>query len=251
MEVLIMTTELFMTLKHHGPNPATLGSEATQLRIYIENARNMVYGDEDLDSDLEPDLSPGDSIHAIAAEVRFYINRLMDLSPSLERTSVSSNNTSKMSAAVGISFQVSEPAHSYVLNIRDKFPNADRNLVERLGEANWQRHERIRSTDTGTADKILVDAKTVFNPVSMFHDSGLGSSVPAQSSYETSIASHSSFKTGISEGQAGNHRVPTTPKEVFSGKPFVCEICGHLLKKIRSRVDWKYGLVLFKVACRS
>jgi hypothetical protein len=42
-------------------------------------------------------------------------------------------------------FEVSGPAKAYVSNILDKFPSADIRLIERLGEANWQRHVIIRN----------------------------------------------------------------------------------------------------------
>ena len=47
-----------------------------------------------------------------------------------------------------VAFRVSDPAQSYVQLVREKYKNAEHRLVERLGEANWQRHIRVRTEDT-------------------------------------------------------------------------------------------------------
>jgi hypothetical protein len=76
-------------------------------------------------------------------------------------------------------------------------------------------------------------AQSVFKPTSLFHDSGLGSSIPA------SIASHRSFASSLASNAKGSLRVPDAPAEVALGKPFKCDFCGHRLLNTRTRVDWK------------
>lgn len=39
---------------------------------------------------------------------------------------------------------VAEPARSFVLIIKDHYPSIENDLVKRLGEANWERRERLR-----------------------------------------------------------------------------------------------------------
>jgi hypothetical protein len=214
----------------------------------IDNAKTITHESEDDDSDLDSE-AEGESANernvmdAIAADLRFYNHRLMDLMPSIERTAVQPAQLQGPNDHSALSpFQMSEPAHAYVIKVADKFPDAESKLVERLGEANWQRHVRIRQSSGGTAEIVPAEVpKSVFVPVSMFHDSGLGSSMPAQSAYAATAASHSSFKTTMTESQSGSYRVPPTPKEVYAGESFTCEICGHFLSKIRNRIDWKYG----------
>lgn len=143
-----------------------------------------------------------------------------------------------------VDFQVSGPAQTYVLNIHDRFANADSRLVQRLGECNWQRHVALRSNleeskQMMPQDLVQETPKSVFVPVSLFHDSGLGSSLPAQSSFAATIASHSSFVSSFADGDVGGLRVPPTPLAVSRGIPFTCEICGHILSRIKNRVDWK------------
>jgi hypothetical protein len=173
----------------------------------------------------------------------------MDLLPSIERTALQLRDIPEpkdaSSATHLVQFHVSEPAYAYVLQIRDKFPNADGKLIERLAEANWQRRVRIREDPREIVESTVTDtAKSVFVPVSMFYDSGLGSSIPTQSAYAPTTASHSSFRTSATEIQAGSYKVPPTPQEVAAGEPFTCEICRHMLRNVKNRIDWKYDKLL-------
>jgi hypothetical protein len=134
-------------------------------------------------------------------------------------------------------FEVSGSAMIYVRNILDKFPNADVKLAQRLGEANWQRHVKIRSgNQISKVELEVAGAKSVFHGSSVFHDSGLGSSMPSASSYAPSA---SSFVSKVGDDDSEYFRVPRTPTEVFEGKPFKCFICGRFLVQIKNRVDWK------------
>lgn len=227
-----------------------LEAKAVELRSLVHNARTIIDEYEDDESDLDSEMGARSSnenaiLDEIASDIKFYNLRLMDLLPSIERTALEpkdapkSKNDSKSIAL--IPFQVSKPAYAYVLQVSDKFPEADKKLVERLGEANWQRRVRIREHPTELVEAAVSETtKSIFMPVSMFHDSGLGSSFPAVSAYAPTAVSHSSFRTSATESQVGSYRVPPTPKEVFDGKPFTCEICCRVLKKIKNHVDWKY-----------
>lgn len=149
----------------------------------------------------------------------------------------------------------------YVLQIHDKFKSIGDILANRLGEANWQRYLHLQAlakqirAQTSAHAHIEVDeedqeeeegeeneielARSSFFPLSEFHDSGLGSSIPARSKYAASAVSHSSFLSTQSAASRGVARVPPTPAEVRDGKPFMCSICGILLENIKARVDWK------------
>jgi hypothetical protein len=140
-------------------------------------------------------------------------------------------------------FEVSGSAMIYVRNILDKFPNADFKLAQRLGEANWQRHVKIRSgNQISKVELEVAGAKSVFHDSSIvcdssvFHDSGLGSSIPSATCYTPSA---SSFVSRVGDDDSEYFRAPRTPTEVFEGKPFKCFICGRLIARIKNRVDWK------------
>lgn len=198
-----------------------------------------------------------DSFSDAISSLKVYVDCLMDLLPSMENTlSLIGEKDFSNKTASRLAFQVSGPARSYVLRVYDKFEKANTRLVERLGEANWQRHVSLRMNHRPnmhalpealeelideTVEEVVEEApKSVFVPVSLFQDSRLGSTLPAYSSYTATVASHSSFVSSLEDGENGELRVPPTPKEVFDEMPFDCTICGHTLNKIKSRIDWKY-----------
>jgi ankyrin repeat protein len=169
----------------------------------------------------------------------------MDLLPSMEDTLIFADQANdKDQAPSPLEFHVSGPSRTYILNIYDHFSNANFRLVERLGEANWQRHIALRNGLTKQAESVTTAIeeapKSVFNPVSLFRDSGLGSSLPAQTSYAPTFVSHTSFVSSQADEDGGGLKVPPTPKAVSKGIPFSCEICGQTLSQIKNRIDWKY-----------
>jgi hypothetical protein len=179
-------------------------------------------------------------------DIEFYTECLMDLLPSMEQTYKNARDPGlRLEERSGkILFHVTEAARPYVLQVHDKFRNANTFLVKRLGEANWQRFMRVRRCmASGIQEDDVKDlrtgARSVFFPASKFHDSGLGISLPAESSFAPTVASHSSFVSSLAEEKASCARVPPTPNEVAEGLPFECFICKQTLTKIRNRVDWK------------
>lgn len=176
------------------------------------------------------------------------VSCLMDLLPTMENTRrCTSNHPDVGEYSLPSNFRVSEPAKPYCLSVLDKFPGIDVRLGERLGEANWQRHvelrkaidQRYQGANDHEFDKTAETISEVI-PVSKFHDSGLGISLPAHSRYANTVASHSSFQSSVGGEKIGTSRVPPTPKEVFDGLPFTCNICWRILTEIKNRVDWKY-----------
>jgi hypothetical protein len=169
----------------------------------------------------------------------------MDLLPSMEDTLIFADQVNdKDQASSPLEFHVSGPSRTYILNVYDRFSNANPRLVERLGEANWQRHIALRNRLTKQAEGVTTAIeeapKSIFNPVSLFRDSGLGSSLPAQTSYAPTFVSHTSFVSSQAGEDGGGLKVPPTPKAVSKGIPFSCEICGQTLSRIKNRIDWKY-----------
>jgi hypothetical protein len=208
-------------------------------------------GSESEESEIECEATSFNDDDDILGALDTYTMSLMDLRPVLEQ---SLRDISKPSArGAGVlppEFRVTESARPYVLQVHDKFREAKSALVERLGEANWQRYMRIKAMMAATANKehpegvapenvIPEVPKSTFRPVSLFHDSGLGISLPSKSQYSTSNASHTSFLTTETDTAKGRLRVPSTPMEVSEGVAFTCSICTQKLSRIRNRVDWK------------
>ena len=177
------------------------------------------------------------SADCVISDLESYTTCLMDLLPTLESTLQQHEvSTGKENVRIGAQhFHVSEAAQHFVFQIRDKFPAADTTLLERLGEANWQRFMRIRRSQTIEDEPI----QNVFKPVSEFQDSGLGSSLPTKSAYASSHVSHTSFLSSQSTASQGRLRVPPTPPEVALGESFECFLCKQRQGKIKNRIDWK------------
>lgn len=227
---------------------------ATEVSVLLEKAKLVTESDYESDaiSDYESvHLPDGNETLRIITSLKAGVDCLMDLLCSMENTLNYAYQTNlNDEATVTVEFQVSGPARTYIINVFDRFAKADSRLVERLGEANWQRHIALRAgltqqtksanvPSTATVDGDQEIPKSVFVPVSMFHDSGIGTSIRANSSYAATVASHSSFVSSLAENDCGSLRVPPTPKEVAQGIPFTCDICGHVLSRITNRVDWK------------
>lgn len=177
---------------------------------------------------------------------------LKDLSQTMEHGSSHKGPLASLkSKAPQPIFRVSNCAYSYMLNVRDRFKEADIALVERLGEANWQRHVAIRlrmnmestSHEISSNKPLLETQKSTFVPTRLFPDSELESSLGTISGYASSTVSRSSFLTVATKSSKDRLRVPPTPHEVEKGIPFTCHICKHVLNNIKNRIDWKYVLI--------
>ena len=178
----------------------------------------------------------------IAGELQFHISCLVDLGFTLEK-SLLCTETSRVrsSETTPLPFHISDAASVYISIIRDKFKDAEAQLIERLGEANWQRHVNVRMRMANVIgdfkeEYIREDPCSTFRPYSAFKDSGIGPSAPTQSQ---NAPSHRSFVSSVSEKEGGRLRVPREPVEVGAGRPFQCYLCGELLSSIRNRGDWK------------
>lgn len=180
------------------------------------------------------------SIHAI----RDTVLMLMQLMPTLEATYKHKFSRRWRRNALEVT-SVSPEALQYVSHVRDKFPNAHPEVINRLGEANWQRHERLRtvsSMDEATTvheepTVLPVTAKSVFRPQSLFYDSALGSSIRTASARAESVASHRSFASSADGAARNVLRVPQMPITNW-GEPFNCPFCLASIS-CSSRIAWK------------
>lgn len=187
----------------------------------------------------QDDTSEDDDTGNIFEELGLYTRWLTQLGPTLEQNLIHAENARfPASCPTGVPFSASGPAAIYISLVREKYRLAQNQLVERLGEANWQRHVGVRNGMDASVDvhEDLAIAKSVFRPYSAFHDSGIGTSIPAQTQY---ALSHTSFQSSIAEGERSSLRAPATPAEVHENKPFQCFLCKSILSNIKTRVDWK------------
>ena len=186
------------------------------------NFKGETFDDEDYEDDMAD----------IPDDIGFRTQCLLELTPTIQGC-IDHAESSRFPAIPAEEFTVSGPAYYYVQIVQDKFKDAPTQLVQRLGEANWQRHNRLRQLASGHEE--FNDATTK----SLFHDSGIGTTETGGTCYATSVKSHSSFISSNTTGERTGLRVPSAPVEVKNGQPFSCSLCGHMQYKIKNRVDWK------------
>ena len=220
-----------------------------ELESFIERARFIssdVDGQEDLDvlhvetRSLDSNDHSDDDMATFCEDAAFTIHCLTELGPSLQQNLASAKNPAPpvSQSAFGL-LCPSGPAGFYVSLVRDKFKRAPKGLVERLGKANWQRHVRVRNIMKDLENnpaKGQNTARSVFQPDTTFHDSGIGISVPARTQY---APSRTSFQTSHPEGGPNSLRVPPAPIEAADGKSFQCYLCGDTLSTFKTRTQWK------------
>jgi hypothetical protein len=145
-------------------------------------------------------------------------------------------------------FFFSGPQLYYCKKMRDRFPHATVQFVEAVGAANWQRFQRIKEMreEVQTADEVGdEDQGPIYSSESIFHDSGLGSSLGSESKQSgmpatqvrnvaRSVTSIRSFM-GYEEGAI---KLPPMPAENSVGER-ICIVCQRVLKDISNESQWK------------
>jgi len=154
--------------------------------------------------------------------LRTKVDTLITLAPSLASPTEETYNEEQLRAIEKV--EKSFPGQAYAGSIAEKFPLAPPDIVARLGTLNWDRYNHIlrlqresmkQELQVGTLDK----AKTIF------HDSGLGTSVPAKSEVEADAGPVYEPSIVSSTAEASHKRVPPLSAQARSGEPFTCEIC--------------------------
>lgn len=242
--------------------PAHADRPSQELKCLVEKTKTITSNrvekdgeggsDGKYDTD-EENVSDDEETSDIIQELRCHIRYLVELGPTLQQNLLYARKARTESAYPPVvPFHLSDPAKIYVSLVREKYRTAEDQLIDRLGESNWQRHRNVREMMKNIKrhpeeeDECLEEGNpsvrnqevlySAFRPYSTFHDSGIGTSVPAHTEY---AASHTSFQSSNVEDAQGSIRVPPTPEEVSVGKPFQCPFCCGTLLNIKNRVDWK------------
>lgn len=146
-------------------------------------------------------------------------------------------------------FSVVGPELAYCRMMRDRFPQAKIQFIEKIGPQNWQRTNRIKQLRTQTVDEDDEDksehlAPLVTSTESVFHDSGLGSSIGSDAKDEGAFITLQVAKSVASVDSHMSHdedteHLPPMPQEILEGKPFHCFICEHIIKGVSNRPQWE------------
>jgi len=213
----------------------------TRIATLIEKSKSVINDGSESDSDdVEYDY-PNDNIRYIAEDIKTYTQCLIDLNNSIECPATDPEYDDCHIPAIPA--LEGKDAHDYYASlISANFPRASLDLVNILGKANRERYQRIldeRKANTNATAQELPQvgrangmAPSAFAE-SMFHDSGLSSSVLAGAAYAPRIKSHMSSFMGSNES-----RIPPLPKEAKEGWPFLCHACGNYVCA-KTNQKWK------------
>ena len=176
---------------------------------------------------------------------------LMEICISLEFVHRHANRPMKPPSTTAPIFHVSEAAQHCVRKVYDSFPRGDVGLIERLGEANWQRYRKVQKlqmfecvykppSDKKPSEQTL--PKPVLRAASTFRDLTVGAPLEATSNITPFLTSNDLYASdplfaSNAAGSPGNPKVPRNPSEISQGKTFECNICHALLSDMKNRID--------------
>ncbi|KAF2865319.1 hypothetical protein BDV95DRAFT_507335 [Massariosphaeria phaeospora] len=221
--------------------------ETNDLEVLREQARCILAGldentsDSGSESEMSEDESGRSNSTEIVEEMKTYTQLLVDLSSALECPATDAGPREEPST---LRLEKRAAFDYYADLILSKYPKASSALVECLGKANWDRYQRMqmeRYTNlrlhTEKAEEQTESLATKSRLAgSDFVDSGLGTSLPAQSAYAETVISFMSSMSGGKQIQ-----VPPLPSEARDGKPFECCACGTQVRAVTNR-EWRKHL---------
>ena len=131
----------------------------------------------------------------VVDDLATYIDCLMDLTPALENPASDYHNQPRQTRPIE-SFDVSTAlAANYCRKIRDRFTNLDIKLVERLGEANALRKQRLQQRPEASQglEKAYIDIDVDPESEPIFSDAGRETTTTTGSTFPTTQPSESIF----------------------------------------------------------
>ncbi|EUC45203.1 hypothetical protein COCMIDRAFT_47993, partial [Bipolaris oryzae ATCC 44560] len=203
--------------------------QSTRILTYLDQTANMV--EQQYHSTHEPE----QDAEALCQTLRTKIDTLIMLAPSLESTAEESFDDEEPRAIQYLEKHF--PEQAYINSVSEKFPLAASAIVAQLGKLNWDRYNHVLHLQRETMQQelqmaVMEKARTLFN------DSGLGVSLPAQSKAASSSGSVYAPSIASTRAEASHKRVPPLPAQARSGEPFTCEICNKQVKFQRTKA-WK------------
>lgn len=210
----------------------------------------------------DSEYSEGDFAEGVD-DISTFTDCLMDLAPALENPALDIEFKEESNSTME-TFQVSSTmAANYCRKIRDRFPNLDIKMVQKLGEANQVRSQRIQEAliqsesaamkggevpqdvseplFSRSGGKHTETTKSTFVSGSIFSTDRNATGGVSKEDYDdvASQTTFATFSTVFSKAAQGIPRVPPLPESARAGRPFRCVACGRLLRNIRNRRVWK------------
>jgi hypothetical protein len=212
--------------------------------------------------------SASNEIEEIIEDLKRYNDCFLDLAPTLENPAKESDpdeNACNLSEET----QILAQARPFVADIKYRYPSIDEEFARRLGEANWQRRERLRERLAAALPEIielenkafdeqgtdlsgyLEEAvnisglsetnKSSYSGPSSWAISSSGPQAQMKSVFRRAPASMTSLATSIEDGDLGKarRRIPKLPVDHEWGSVFRCTVCGDTLRNVDSPAEWK------------
>ncbi|KAJ4358715.1 18S rRNA maturation protein [Didymosphaeria variabile] len=146
-------------------------SKTSKVASLTENAKLLI------DEPVQAANYNGETIEQLCKSLKNIIEGLTILSPSLEAIADDESDEEEARAWVQLKDRA---AHEYFIDIvSSRFPSASQQLVQALGQSNWDRYNYIQRLRENAIDEPTLVGTDKAR--SEFHDSGIGSSAPAQS----------------------------------------------------------------------
>ncbi|KAM5354622.1 hypothetical protein ACJ41O_001269 [Fusarium nematophilum] len=215
------------------PNTDRLCASASSI---IEEVDLFTHDVDDSSSNATSDFGT-ENAHEIAEDLKTDVECLIQLDPVL-RNPVMDPKPELTRAEVPETL-LWMPHQVFIDKIENTFPLADTQLLSYLGKVNYERYLRCQAErdsqedDDSDEGQFQEHAGTI--PASKFHDSGLGSSVAATSSYAETVMSYTHGTRSV--------RIPPLSEEAKRGEPFPCVACGRSVTMINNS-QWKRHLYL-------
>lgn len=180
---------------------------------------------------------------AILQALRAKVNNLINLGPSL--ASPAKENFDDQEPRMVEDVNKPLPEQAFINSVAQRFPQAASAMVTHLGQLNWKRYDHMLHLQR-TASQPEVETAIIDRAKTMFNDSALGSSAPAQSEAGLIATPEPSFypqstcaPTVVSSRASASHkRLPSLPPQARSGTPFTCVICNRQVRYRRTK-EWK------------
>ncbi|KAF3009071.1 hypothetical protein E8E14_007699 [Neopestalotiopsis sp. 37M] len=201
------------------------------------DARESSWDDDDDNDDLQSHLNTLSS----------YVRSLLDLDSALNTPAIDID--AQKSSARRISALAEH--HHYSLRIRDLFPLVGDSLADLLGQSNYRRYWQLQKEKPELKDTTKIDQLTQSIPTTLlieqntsnqtrndyeddtvFHDSGIGTSIPTETGYAKSHISSNVSAMGKGNGNL----FPALSREAKAGIPFECSACGRQVKVTRQHL---------------
>ncbi|KAK9416825.1 putative Heterokaryon incompatibility protein-domain-containing protein [Seiridium unicorne] len=224
----------------------TKRSELLSLITLCRNVRHESRGttlgapDEDGNASSSSDDEDGDGLETKLDNLDCYIECLIELDSALSNPAIDLNKQNNPDPRTNYALA---QYHQYSMRIKDLYPRVSEEIAGLLGEVNyrqyWQLHEmreraeQERSTNPQQPRILNIDAAGT-----VFHDSGIGTSVRTETVYAKSHASSNVSEIGHGKGSY----FPALTREAKLGSPFRCGACGHHVAVTRPSL-WKQHLI--------